>query len=150
MTNGAGATERQADWTVRSVVQDWYNDRTLSRRKQAYLLQEWKRFCGARSIDEVSPGLLEDGELSWTKALLATKHPSRLVETIRKPEELIFLASRVLDVFDDSLHLDDASVEMDRLRDPEAYAAEEARAKAERERIIAEYEQQQAAAGVAS
>ena len=35
--NGAGVTERSEDWTIRSVFEDWIADRTLSRRKTAFL-----------------------------------------------------------------------------------------------------------------
>ncbi len=34
---GAGVTERSEDWTIRSVFEDWIDDRTLSRRKKAFL-----------------------------------------------------------------------------------------------------------------
>ena len=34
---GAGVSERSEDWTIRSVFEDWIADRTLSRRKKAFL-----------------------------------------------------------------------------------------------------------------
>ena len=34
---GAGVSERSEDWTIRSVFEDWIADRTLSRRKTAFL-----------------------------------------------------------------------------------------------------------------
>ena len=34
---GAGVSERSEDWTIRSVFEDWIPDRTLSRRKKAFL-----------------------------------------------------------------------------------------------------------------
>ena len=38
-TNGAGVEERQEDWTIESIFEDWIADRKLSRRKIAFLKQ---------------------------------------------------------------------------------------------------------------
>ena len=38
-TNGAGVEERQEDWTLESIFEDWIADRKLSRRKIAFLKQ---------------------------------------------------------------------------------------------------------------
>ena len=35
--NGAGTTERQGDWTVFSVMNDYLSDGKLSRRKRAFM-----------------------------------------------------------------------------------------------------------------
>ena len=37
INNGAGTTERQGDWTVRSVMNDYLSDGKLSRRKKAFM-----------------------------------------------------------------------------------------------------------------
>ena len=38
-TNGAGVEERQEDWTLESIFEDWIADRKLSRRKIVFLKQ---------------------------------------------------------------------------------------------------------------
>ena len=35
--NGAGTTERQSDWTVHSVMNDYLSNGELSRRKRAFM-----------------------------------------------------------------------------------------------------------------
>lgn len=42
-TAGAGVTERQSDWTVDSLIDDFIADGKLSRRKLAYLDQWYDR-----------------------------------------------------------------------------------------------------------
>ena len=37
INNGAGTTERQGDWTVYSVMNDYLSDGKLSRRKRAFM-----------------------------------------------------------------------------------------------------------------
>ena len=37
INNGAGTTERQSDWTVYSVMNDYLSDGKLSRRKRAFM-----------------------------------------------------------------------------------------------------------------
>ena len=37
INNGAGTTERQGDWTVHSVMNDYLSDGKLSRRKKAFM-----------------------------------------------------------------------------------------------------------------
>ena len=40
---GAGTTERQEDWSTATVISDYINDGTLSRRKRRYLADEMTR-----------------------------------------------------------------------------------------------------------
>ena len=47
ITNGAGVEERQEDWTVESIFEDWIADKKLSRRKVTWLeahINEWLDF----------------------------------------------------------------------------------------------------------
>ena len=47
ITNGAGVEERQEDWTVESIIEDWIADKKLSRRKVTWLeahINEWLDF----------------------------------------------------------------------------------------------------------
>ena len=37
INNGAGTTERQGEWTVYSVMNDYLSDGKLSRRKRAFM-----------------------------------------------------------------------------------------------------------------
>ena len=37
INNGAGTTEKQGDWTVYSVMNDYLSDGKLSRRKKAFM-----------------------------------------------------------------------------------------------------------------
>ena len=37
INNGAGTTERQSDWTVHSVMNDYLSKGKLSRRKKAFM-----------------------------------------------------------------------------------------------------------------
>ena len=39
--NGAGTTERQGDWTVHSVMNDYLSDGKLSRRKKAFMKEQY-------------------------------------------------------------------------------------------------------------
>jgi len=39
--NGAGTTERQSDWTVHSVMNDYLSDGKLSRRKKAFMKKHY-------------------------------------------------------------------------------------------------------------
>ena len=41
INNGTGTTERQSDWTVHSVMNDYLSDGKLSRRKKAYMREQY-------------------------------------------------------------------------------------------------------------
>ena len=41
INNGAGTTERQGDWTVHSVMNDYLSDGKLSRRKKAFMKKNY-------------------------------------------------------------------------------------------------------------
>ena len=46
-TNGAGVEERQEDWTLESIFEDWIADRKLSRRKITFLKEVHQmNLCG--------------------------------------------------------------------------------------------------------
>jgi hypothetical protein len=53
LTPGAGTTECQDHWTLETVLEDFIVDGKLSRRKAAYLLQNY-----VKTIDTLQAGLL--------------------------------------------------------------------------------------------
>ena len=41
INNGVGTTEKQGDWTVHSVMNDYLSDGKLSRRKKAFMKKNY-------------------------------------------------------------------------------------------------------------
>ena len=71
-TPGAGATKRQNDWTLRSVLQDFLQDGRLSRRKRAWLQQQVDTFLAARNADEAPQQMLETASAQQCSCLKLT------------------------------------------------------------------------------
>ena len=44
INDGAGVSERQEDWTVESIFEDWIAYKTLSRRKLSWLEADIQKF----------------------------------------------------------------------------------------------------------
>ena len=49
--NGAGTTERQGDWTVFSVMNDYLSEGKLSRRKRAFMKMNYLPMVRKELID---------------------------------------------------------------------------------------------------
>ena len=90
-TNGAGVSERQEDWTLNSIFEDWIADRKLSRRKIAFLKQNHQMNLHGDGLEKVCPTYfcceldIPNGSLwSWAVAELldfledTTKHKFEL------------------------------------------------------------------------
>ena len=79
ITAGAGATERQSDWTIESVIEDYIADNKLSRRKLAFLEQTYDRALAslrdAWSVDIARREYCEEMELPqgsyWCQVMAA-------------------------------------------------------------------------------
>ena len=52
---GAGVSERQEDWTVESIFEDWIADKTLSRRKLSWLEADIQNFIDRSEFEPIFP-----------------------------------------------------------------------------------------------
>ena len=55
INDGAGVSERQEDWTVESIFEDWIADKKLSRRKIAWLETDLEDFFCQMDRDFAEP-----------------------------------------------------------------------------------------------
>lgn len=124
--NGAGATERQEDWTVQSVVGEFVATGELSRRKLAFLESCSDRFWAADKLEQVPPELLETGPAEWTRELLnkwRSQNGLPCREGNERSMELITQAALLLDLGDDLHRWEEVEMHLFRLHQPEAWAA---------------------------
>ncbi len=99
-TNGAGVEERQEDWTLESIFEDWIADRKLSRRKIAFLKQNHHMNVYGDGLEKICPSYfsseldLPNGSYwSWVIADLldhlenTSKHKTSLFTSEFKPHK---------------------------------------------------------------